>query len=78
MLHSPICAFFGSTGASFRNCCQFLKLCLWWFVSSALIVARYMSCPSADFPITSTVRRPLLWAAIASSVQPTAYQGMCG
>jgi hypothetical protein len=31
-----------------------------------------MSRPSADCPITSTFIRPLLWAAIESSVHPIA------
>src|SRR5574341_978556 len=58
--------------------CQVWKSFRCWGVSSALIVTRYRSRPSADWPKTLTSIRPLLRACMSARVQAKAYQGICG
>ena len=64
--------------AIFRMFCHVWKSLRCSFVSSALIVTRYMSRPSAVWPITFTSIRPLLRDCMSASVQANAYHGMCG
>ncbi len=62
----------GSLRATRLICSQLRNASCRAFVSSALIVTRYIARPSADVPAASMVMRPPLSAAIASSVQPIA------